>query len=99
MCCSGLLRRGGEGLVEVPQDVVRVLEPDRDADEVRADAAGDERLVAELLVRRGRRVDDERADVADVGEVAAQLDRLDEPPAGVAPAATPNETPRPGPRR
>ena len=34
--------------------------------------------VVELAVRRRRRVDDERARVADVGEVAHELRRLDE---------------------
>ena len=43
-------------------------------------------LGRELAVRRARRVDHEAADVADVGDVAVQLERLDEPLAGLEPA-------------
>ena len=84
--------------VEVAADVVGVLDADGDADEVGADARADERLVVELLVRGRPGMDDERAGVADVGEVAAQLDRLDERLARRArPPFTPNAKTAPGP--
>jgi hypothetical protein len=44
----------------------------------RGDAGGRLLLDAELAVRGGRRVDDEAADVADVRDVAVELQRVDE---------------------
>jgi len=41
---------------------------------------------AHLLMRRARGMDDERLGVADVSEVARELERLDELAAGWAPA-------------
>ena len=53
--------------------------PTRDAHEVRRHARGGELFGRELAVRGRRRVDHERAGVADVGQVAAELHGLDEP--------------------
>src|SRR5450755_3558168 len=78
--CSG--RRGRERLVDVPEDVVDVLEADRDADHVGLDAGGELLCLVELAMRRRGRMDDERAGIADVGEVAHELRRLDELHAG-----------------
>ena len=83
---SVMLDRGVQRLVEIPADVLGVLQPDRDAHEIRANTAGDEGVVVELLMGGRRRVDDERADITDVGEMAAQLDGFDEPPARVTAA-------------
>ena len=44
-------------------------------------------LVAELLVRRGRRMDHQALRVADVGQVAPELERFDEAASGIASAA------------
>ena len=55
-----------------------ILEPDRDAHQVARHAGGRQRIVGQLLVRGARRVDHQRADVADVGQMAAQLKGLDE---------------------
>jgi hypothetical protein len=79
-----VLLGGGEGLVEVRDQVVHVLDADRQPHEVLRHAGVVELLGGELRVRRGRVVDRQRLGVADVGEVAEQLQRLDEPPAAVA---------------
>ena len=52
--------------------------PDREAHEVGGDAGGRLLVGVELLVGGGRRVDGEAAHVAHVGEVAVQLERVDE---------------------
>ena len=48
-------RRGGEGLVEILDDVVEVFEPDREPDHVGADAGGVELFVGQLLMGGRRR--------------------------------------------
>ena len=72
----------GERLVDVPEDVVDVLEADRDPHHVLRHAGRELLRLVELAMRRRRRMDDERSRVADVGEVAHQLRRLDEADAG-----------------
>src|SRR5688500_16177362 len=69
---------GREGLLEVGLQVVDVLESDREAHQTRGDAGGELLLRGELRVRRGGGVDDERAHVADVGQVAEEAERVDE---------------------
>ena len=57
-----------------------------------------QRLLGELAVRGRAGVDDQRARVADVGQVRAQLDAADERLARLAPAlAARRRTRRPGP--
>src|SRR4051812_46501163 len=75
----------GERLVNVPQDVVDVLEPDRDADHVGLDAGGERLSFVELAVRGARGVADQRARVADVDQVAHELRALDERDAALQP--------------
>src|SRR4029453_4315327 len=67
-----------EGLVEVGQDVVRVLEPDREPHQVLGHTGGALLVRLELLVGGGRRVDDQRARIADVGQEAEELHPVDE---------------------
>src|SRR5262249_40140649 len=69
--CRTLLR--GETLFEIADDVVLVLDADRQSDDVRAGAGDDLLRVGELPVRSGCRMDDQRAGVADIGEVREQL--------------------------
>src|SRR5205085_11099132 len=69
---------GAEACVEIGQDVLDRLEADAQTDQARVGATGQLLLLGELAVGRARRVDDETADVADVGHVAVQLERLDE---------------------
>src|SRR5215469_12661576 len=89
--CIGSLRRGLEAnrllrraqrLREVVDDVVDVLEADRKADHVLADARSGERRGIELLMGRARRMDDERLGVADIGEMRGELQTVDEALAG-----------------
>ena len=60
--------------------------PDREPDQPGGDARGQLLLAGELRVGRRRRMDHEAAHVADVRDVAVQLEGLDERPAGLDPA-------------
>jgi hypothetical protein len=63
-------------LLEVGDEVVDVLEADRDADQVvGVTPVATWSSGRELLVRGGGRMDDQRLGVADVGEQAEELDR------------------------
>ena len=73
-----LLLRSLEGLVKVCRDVDKVFVANADADHVLLDAGRSLVLIAELLVRRARGVDDESLGVTDVGEVRRELDIVDE---------------------
>ena len=72
---------GAEAGVEVGQDVLERLEADGQADQVGGDAGGGLLGLGQLRVGGRRRVDGQAADVADVGQVAEQLEPLDEAPA------------------
>ena len=74
--------RGPQGLVEVRDDVFYVFDSDREADVFRADARRRLLLAAQLLVRRGGRMNHQRLRVADVGQVAGEFDAVDELHAG-----------------
>ena len=80
--------------LEVGQDVVERLDAHGQAHEVVGDPGGDLLLGLELRVRRGRRVDGQAAHVADVGEVAEQLERVDELLARLEPALDPEREDR-----
>ena len=67
-----------ESLVEVVNDVLDVLDADGDANHVRRDAGRDLLLLSQLLVRGRGWVDDQRLRVAHIGQVAGELDALDE---------------------
>src|SRR5262249_6630032 len=67
---SSLLQR----LLQIGDDVFLVLEPDRQPHHVGAGTGLRLLLVRQLLVRGRGRMDDQRARVADVGEVREQLD-------------------------
>ena len=64
-------------MVEVVDDVVYVFEADGGADKFGADAGGALVLFGELSVAGGGGVQDECFGVADVGEVAGELDVVD----------------------
>jgi hypothetical protein len=67
-----------QGLIDVGQDVVDVLEAYRQPDEVGRYASGELLLCRELLVRGGGRVDGQAARVAHVRDVRDQLQCIDE---------------------
>ncbi len=69
---SALRRR--QRLLQVGDDVRHILQPDREPHHVRPGAGERLLLVGELAVRGRCRVDDQRAGVADIGEVGEQLD-------------------------
>jgi len=70
-------------------NVVNRLQAHRQPHEVVGHAGGDLLLGCELLVGRGRRVNDQALRVSDVGEVREQLHRVDELDAGLATALIP----------
>src|SRR5580658_3201202 len=65
-------------LAEVGQDVVDVLQPDREAHIALSDAGGALLLDAELRVRGAGGVDGEAARIADVSDMVEELQRVDE---------------------
>ena len=75
-------RRGLQRLVEVSEDVVDVLEADREAHVVLRHAGRELLFGPELRVGGRRRMNRERARVADVGDVIEKLQRVDETFAG-----------------
>ena len=65
----------GNRLVEIRDDVVHVLDADRQADHVGRGACELELIRRQLAVGGRGRVDDQRARVADIGEMREQLHR------------------------
>ena len=89
----GRLQPGGhKGLLEIIDDVFDVFQAETHPDEVRGDAAFDLLFVGQLLVRGDPRVDDEGLGVADVGEMAAQLQVVDHGPHFVDVAGLPRRS-------
>ena len=67
-----------ERLRKVCADVVYVLDADADANHILAHAARRLLRLRQLLVRGARRVNDQSLGVAHVGELAGELDGVDE---------------------
>src|SRR5579863_8269819 len=67
-----------ERLIEIPDQIVDVLESDRQAHHIRGDAGLYHLFFLQLRVRRAGRMDHEALRVADVRQMAPQLERLDE---------------------
>src|SRR5687767_14751566 len=76
------LARGAERLVEIGDDVVDMLDADRQPDIIVRDAGRQLLLCGQLGVRGRGRVNREAARIADIGDVVEQLQRVDEVPAG-----------------
>ena len=70
----GCLGRCRQRLIQVGDDVGRVLDADREAHHIRAGARLRLLLVGKLAMRGRGRMDDQRAGVADIGEMGEQLD-------------------------
>src|SRR5262249_30911299 len=68
------LSRPRQPVLQVADDVLDVLQPDGEPYHVRPGAGRNLLCIRELAVRGGRRMDDQRARVADVGEMREQLD-------------------------
>ncbi len=100
---GGVAHAASSACVEIGQDVVDVLDADRQPDVTLGDAGRQPVFERKLRVRRRRRMDRQRPRVADVGDVIDQLQRIDEPPPGLAAAlqleARPARRGRPSGRR
>lgn len=75
-----LLVQRGEGLLQIPNDILGVLGTDGKTDRGGRDVLLGELLSRELGVRGGSRVYDERLDVGHVGEQREHLQVIDELP-------------------
>ena len=75
-----LLVQRGEGLLQIPNDILGVLGTDGKTDRGGRDVLLGELLGRELGVRGGSRVHDERLDVGHVGEQREHLQMIDELP-------------------
>ena len=75
-----LLVQRGEGLLQIPNDVLGVLGTDRKSNRGGRDVLLGELLGRELRVRGSSRVHDERLDVGHVGEQREHLQMIDELP-------------------
>ena len=68
-------------LIKIPQDILDILDAYTQADKIRADARGNLFISIELAVRSRGRMNCKALDVADIGEMAEQLQAFDELPA------------------
>src|SRR5882762_5037922 len=75
--------RSAEGLFEVGDDVVLMLDAERQADIAVGDAGLQLFLGGQLRMGRARRVDRQRARIADIGDMVEHPQRIDEAPAGI----------------
>src|SRR5471030_3038354 len=73
-----LLLRSRDGLIEIPNDVVHILNSNRDSDEVLAHAGGQLLRIVQLLVGGGGRVNDQALGVTEVGQVREDLHGVDQ---------------------
>ena len=85
-------------LVQVPQDVFDIFDADAQADEIGRHAGGDLFLLAQLAVGGGGGMDGQALGIAHVGQVAEQLQALDEASCRLpAPPLMPKPRIAPGP--
>ena len=70
-------------LVDVPEDVLDILDAHRQPDHVGPHAGARQFRLVQLAVRGGGRMDHQRLGVADVGQVAEELAGVDEALAGL----------------
>src|SRR6202166_4956667 len=74
-------------LIEIPQNVLNFFDAHGEADHVVADATSAFFVVAQLLVRRRRRMYPQTLGIADVSQMRKKLQAFDETLAGLEPAA------------
>ena len=65
-------------LVDIGNNILHILDADRKPDEIGGDAGGNLLLLAQLLVGRGSRMNDQRFGIADIGQMRKQLHVVDE---------------------
>jgi|HubBroStandDraft_4_1064222.scaffolds.fasta_scaffold250821_2 hypothetical protein len=75
-----------EGLIEVGDDVVDVLDPDAQPDHLGTDACGFELICGHLPVRRRGRMAGQRLGVANIDQPLDETERVVEPLAGIEPS-------------
>src|SRR5260370_30823667 len=80
---SSARSRRVEGLLEVGDDVVLVLDAERQADITVGDASLQLLFGRQLGMRGARRMDRQRARIADIGDMVEHLERIDEAPPGI----------------
>src|SRR6266403_1874052 len=80
------LLRGAQRLGAVGDDIVGIFETDREPDHVLAHAGLRQRLFIHLAMGGRGRMQDQGLRIADIGEMRGEAQRLDEAPAGLAPA-------------
>src|SRR5262249_10519000 len=88
-CSRRVLSRRRQSLLEIGDDVVLVLQPDREANDVGSRTSLDLLRVRELTVSGRGRMNDERTRVPDIGEMRKQLYVGYEPDARVIAAFEP----------
>ena len=75
-----------QGLVDVGDDILRMLDADGEPHIAVGDASPMLLLARQLRMRGGRGMDRQRPDIADIGDVVDHLEIVDERAAGVPPA-------------
>src|SRR6185437_217078 len=85
-----------QGPVEIPGDVVQILDADRHPHQIRADPCLDLILRTELLMGGGSRVNDQALGVADVGQVREEAEAIDKGPPGRETSLDPEGQDAPG---
>src|SRR5581483_2909182 len=77
-CMRLRLLRGAQRLAEIVENVARILEADREADEFLADAGSLQGRFVELAMGRAGRMNDQRLRVTHIGEMRGELQGVDE---------------------
>src|SRR4030095_17066584 len=72
--------RGRQSLIEIPQEIVKALQADGNADHIRADAGRDLFLIGQLLMCGAARVNHQAFGISDIGQMRMELDSLDKTP-------------------
>lgn len=83
--------RCGKGLVDVLADIINVLNPHREADQLGGDATGKLLLGSQLAVGGGCGMDGKALGVAHVGKVAEHLQAFDELATGIGASLDPED--------
>src|SRR5262249_49649353 len=89
--------RGRQGLIEIPQEIIEALQPNGNADHIRAEASRDLLLIGQLLMRCAARVNHQAFGVAHIGQMRVNLDGLDKTPSSGATTFNAKGKNRPGP--
>src|SRR5713101_7669370 len=67
-----------QGFIQVPQDILYILNPDRQANEVGRDSSSQLVFLGKLLVRCAGGVDNQAARISDVGKVGEEPHAVDD---------------------